>query len=180
VIVGGVAMRYAKALFQLGIEGGNYRELLTELTDFSDFIGEREDVKDVLESSIYNMQEKRGILDTIILNNQYSEVLSKFLILLLEKGRIYFARQILKGFTALVEGHEGIERVTVTVATPLEAEQKEEIIGALKACSRQKILIEEQVDPSIMGGLIIKAGSRVFDGSIATQVTRLGEKLKKG
>ncbi len=180
MIIGGVAKRYAQALFELGLESGTYRGLLAELTDFCDFLAENVDVKKVLESSIYNVQEKRGVLNALLKGKNYSEMMEQFLRLIQEKRRISFIPQIRNGLLLLVESHEGIERVDVTVASALDKGQKKEIVNALEKSTGKKVVLEESVDPSIIGGLIIKAGSKIYDGSILTQVNALGEKLKKG
>jgi F-type H+-transporting ATPase subunit delta len=180
VIIGGVAKRYAQALFEIGLEEKNYNELLGELEDFCSFISEKEDVRNVIASSVYNIQEKMRLLDSILSEKKYSETTVKFLKLIMEKGRIVFIDQILNGFRDLVERHEGIERVEITVPSPLDDAQREEILDALCEKTGKKVVLEERVDPSIIGGLIIKAGSTIYDGSVRTQIDRLSENLKKG
>jgi len=180
MIVGGVAKRYAQAIFELGLEGGTYRDLLSEFTDFCNYLDEKGEIKEILESSIYNVQEKRGVLDALLKKKNYSEMIDHFLRLIQEKRRISFITQIRNGLLLLVESHEGIERVEVIASSPLEKGQKKEIVNALEKSTGKKVVLEESIDPSIIGGLIIKAGSKIYDGSIVTQLNSLGEKLKKG
>ncbi|RMG59554.1 MAG: F0F1 ATP synthase subunit delta [Deltaproteobacteria bacterium] len=180
MIIGGVAKRYARALFEIGVEEGTYRKILEELEDFCSFLRENEDVKKVLTTSVYNTREKRAVLDAILEKKGYSDVVTRFLTLILEKGRMVFIEQILKGFTLLVEQHEGIERVEVTVPAPLDEAQKGELARVLEEIRQRKVVIEEKVDPSIIGGLVIRVGSIVYDGSVKTQIHKLSENLKKG
>jgi len=180
VIIGGVAKRYAHALFEIGIEEGTYRKLLEELEDFCSFLKENEDVNRVLTTSVYNTSEKRAVLEAILEQKGYSDTISRFLSLILEKGRMVFIEQILQGYRLFVEEHEGIERVEVTVPSPMDDEQKKQLVEVLEGVRGKKIVLEERIDPSIIGGLVVRVGSIVYDGSVKTQIHKLSENLKKG
>lgn len=180
MIVSGVAKRYSKAIFEIGLEEGNYRELLGELEDFNNTLEESREVKEVIESSVYNVQEKRNILQAVLGEKEYRDTTVRFLELVFEKKRIAYIGQIVDGVKALVEHHEGIERVEVTVPKSLDDDQREAILQTLSATMDKKIVLEEKVEPSIIGGVIIKSGSTVYDGSVKNQIHKLGENLKKG
>lgn len=180
MIIGGVAKRYAKAIFEIGLDEDNYGELLEELQDFCDTLDESREAQEALESSVYNAQEKKEVLDAVLRGKSYTETTNRFLKLVFEKKRMPFIGQILNGFKMLVEEHEGIERVEVTVPTALSEGQREEILSTLSDTMGKKIVLAETVEPSIIGGLIIKAGSTVYDGSVKSQIHKLGENLKKG
>jgi F-type H+-transporting ATPase subunit delta len=180
VIISGVAKRYAKAIFEIGLEEGNYGTLLSELQDFCDTLEENPEVKEAIESFVYNSKEKKDVLEAVLKGKSYMDTTTRFLMLVFEKKRMPFIGQILDGFKALVEDHEGIERVQVTVPKALSEKQREEILRTLSETTGKKIVLEEMVEPSIIGGLIIKAGSTVYDGSVKHQIHKLGENLKKG
>ncbi len=180
MIISAVAKRYAKAIFEIGMEEGTYRELLEEIQDFCDTLDESREVKDAIESSVFNAREKRDVLDALLGRKSYREATNRFLRLVFEKKRIPFIRQILDGFKALVEELEGIERVAVTVPKPLSETERDGILQVLFEKMGKKIVLEEMVEPAIIGGMIIKAGSTVYDGSVKNQIHKLGENLKKG
>lgn len=180
MIISGVAKRYALAFFEIGLEEGNYRDPMEELEGFCAILRKNEMAKTILDSSVYNEQEKKSVLHAVLEARTFSDITTRFLILVLEKGRMPYITQILDGYKTLLEAHEGIERIEVTVPSPLDESQRSDILSALSESMGKKIEIEEKVAPSIIGGLIIKAGSTVYDGSIKTQIHKLGENLKKG
>jgi F-type H+-transporting ATPase subunit delta len=180
VIISGVARRYARAIFEIGLEEENYKTIFDELEDFLRTLQENPEAKEVIDSSVYNVQEKRRVLEAVLGEKNYLDRTRRFLQLVFEKKRMPFIGQIIDGLKALIEKHEGIERVEVTVPKSLGDDQREEIVKTLSERIGKKIVLEEKVEPSIIGGLIIKAGSTVYDGSVKNQIHKLGENLKKG
>jgi F-type H+-transporting ATPase subunit delta len=80
----------------------------------------------------------------------------------------------------MVEEFEGIERVEVVVPMPLSVTQKDLLRTVLERRTGKKVVLEETVDPSVLGGLVVRVGSTVYDGSVRTQLQEIREKLRKG
>ena len=80
----------------------------------------------------------------------------------------------------MVEELEGIERAEVSVPMPLSPSQKESLKEMLERRSGKKVVLEETVDPAVLGGLVVRVGSTVYDGSVRTQIRQIRENLQKG
>ena len=103
----------------------------------------------------------------------------EFLIVLLEKKRVGYLTQIVDEFIELVENEKGIERVQVTTARTLEESQKNQLIQKLAAKTGLKIVLEEKVDPAMIGGMIVVIEDQIIDGSVQHGLTMVAEQLGK-
>jgi F-type H+-transporting ATPase subunit delta len=80
----------------------------------------------------------------------------------------------------MVEEYEGVERAVVTVPMALSAPQKDSLRSVLEKRTGKKILLEESVDPAVLGGLVVRVGSTIYDGSVRTQIQQIRQNLQKG
>lgn len=108
-----------------------------------------------------------------------SGILKRFVALLAEHQQLSQADKIIKAFRRYLHEQEGIVAVTTTTATPLDHAHAEEITAALKQALHKEIELETVVDPAIMGGIVVRYGDHVADGSIRSRLEALGEHLKK-
>jgi F-type H+-transporting ATPase subunit delta len=103
-----------------------------------------------------------------------------FLRLIVDKRRMKLLPQILPELRRMVEELEGIERVEVVVPASLPKAQRDFLREVLEKQTGKRIELEEKLDPAVLGGMVVKVGSTVYDGSVRTQLSRIRENLQKG
>ena len=106
-----------------------------------------------------------------------SETIQNFLYLLIDKRRIQYFLDIAESYEGFTCEIFGYVKAKITTATPLSDEQSEEIGKVLERITQKKVLLKAVVDPTIIGGVITEFGDRIFDGSIQSQLEKLGETL---
>ncbi len=180
MIGSGLARRYARALLDIGSEERQVRKILTEVERFSLMLQEAPDLREAMEAIHVNRRDKVAALEAAVSREGFLPSTKNFLLLLVEKGRMNVLPQILLELRRMVEELEGIERVEVVVPSSLSGTQKELLKVVLERQTGKKIELEEKVDPAVLGGMVVKLGSTVYDGSVRTQLSRFQEILQKG
>jgi F-type H+-transporting ATPase subunit delta len=103
-----------------------------------------------------------------------------FLMLVLDKNRLNYLPQIVVSYGMLADELSGVVRPTLTSAMALDAAQVEEIKGTLAKYTGKRVVLKVVVDPALIGGVVTRIGDMAFDGSLKTQLTRIGDILQKG
>jgi F-type H+-transporting ATPase subunit delta len=180
MIGGAIARRYARALLDIGREEGQVRRVLSEVERFGRLLAEVGDLREVLEAAHVNRRDKQAALEGTVSREGFLSVTRNFLRLLVDKRRMDILPQILPELRRMAEELEGIERVEVTVPAALSETQKEFLKTVLERQTGRRIELEEKRDPAVLGGMVVKVGSTVYDGSVRTQLSRIRENLQKG
>jgi F-type H+-transporting ATPase subunit delta len=180
VIAGSLARRYARALLDIGMEEGQVRQVLSEVEEFAKALGGSVELREAMEASHVSREDKQSMLDAVFAKSGYLPTTKSFLSLLVEKGRMNVLPAILSELRRMVEEFEGIERVEVTVPMPLSVPQKDLLRTVLERRTGKKVVLEESVDPAVLGGMVVRVGSTVYDGSVRTQIHQIRENLQKG
>jgi F-type H+-transporting ATPase subunit delta len=179
-IVSGVAGRYAQALFELAQEHKAEDKVAADLAAFSVMIGESADLQRFIKSPVFSADEQTKALAAILARANISGITANFLKLVAAKRRLFAISDMIADYRKLHDLQKGLSRADVTVAEPL----KEEHVRALKAAladitSSKNIEIGIKVDPTILGGLIVRLGSRMVDGSLKTKLNSLRTRMKE-
>jgi F-type H+-transporting ATPase subunit delta len=177
---GSLARRYARALLDIGQEEGHASRILDEIETFAEVLASSPVLREAMEAVHINRRDKHVALEAAAGPLGFLPATRHFLRLLVDKGRMKVLPQILSELRRMVERMEGIQRVEVVVPMPLTAEQREELKAALGRHTGKTIEVEEAVDPSVLGGMVVKVGSTVYDGSIRTQIRQIRETMQKG
>ena len=180
MIAGSLARRYARALLDIGKEEGQVRRSLSEVEEFSKILADSAELREAMESTYISRQVKRTALESLLSSTSYLPTTKSFLSLLVEKGRMNVLPAILVELRSMVEEYEGIERALVTAPMELSAPQKDLLRAVLEKRTGKKILLEESIDPFVIGGMIVRVGSTVYDGSVRTQIQQIRQNLQKG
>lgn len=175
-----LARRYARAMLDIGREEGQVRRVLSEVERFAGLLDDAPDLREVLEASHINRRDKQAALEGTVSQAGYLPVTMNFLRLLVDKRRMNILPQILSELRRMVEELEGIERVEVVSAAPLPETQREFLKSVLEKRTGKRIELEETLDPAVLGGMVVKVGSTVYDGSVRTQLFQIRENLQKG
>lgn len=180
MIGGSLARRYARALLDIGQEERQLRRVLGEAEEFGKALDGSPALREAMEAEHVNRRDKQVALDAILSKAGFLPSTKSFLTLLIEKGRMNILPPILVELRRMVEELEGIERVGVSVPMPMSPPQKEMLKEMLERRTGKKVVLEETVDPAVLGGLVVRVGSTVYDGSVRTQIRQIRENLQKG
>ncbi|MBW1902594.1 MAG: ATP synthase F1 subunit delta [Deltaproteobacteria bacterium] len=175
-----MSRRYARALLSLGQEEGQYAEYGQNLQEFADFCSANDEFFRVVSNQIFAIDDRKKIVETVLEKSSFSHMVKNFLRLLLDKNRIGLIKDITDHYSKLTDEISNITRAEVITARPLKEDAVDRLVQALKALTSKDVEIEVSEDASIMGGLIVKAGGLVLDGSVKTQLEGLRESLKRG
>ncbi len=175
-----ISKRYARALLSLGQEDGKYAEYGQNLQEFMKFCSANDEFFRVISNQIFDYENRKKIMNAILKKSDFAITVKNFLQLLLDKNRIGVVEEINDHYTRFTDELSNITRAEVITAKPLKGEAKDRLVKALKALTSKEVQMDVREDSSIMGGLIVKTGDLVLDGSVKTQLEGLRESLKRG
>lgn len=177
---GALARRYARALFGLGEEREGPRALLSELEALLDAVTGEEALRRVLFTPLHPRAERSGVLREVAQRLGVSADLGAFALFLVKENRTALLPEICEALRELVEQAEGRLKAEVVSARPLE---REELEGLQRAVARRvgaEITLEPRVDANLVGGVVVRVGGLLLDGSVRTQLASLRGSLEKG
>ena len=175
-----IARRYAKALLLIGKEDGQAEAYREELDGVSRLIAREKALNQAITNPLYDAAGRRKVLQTVIEKLGLSKVMTAFLMLLFDKGRIGFISNINDFYQKLVDELQGVARASLVSATELSSETTEKIRTSLSMKTGKDIILEVEQDPSLIGGIVTQIGDLVLDGSVKTQLINMRETLKRG
>ena len=175
-----VARRYAKALIDLAGRDDRLEEIGAQLLQHRDLLGMNAALQRVLYNPGVSTEVKAGILAQILERTQPAPLLRRFLLLLVEKDRLRQFDLICEHYEHLA--NERLRRVVarVTTAVELDPSQRQAVMQKLRRMTQKDVMLETQVDPAILGGLIVRIDHVILDGSLQGQLTRLRQELIGG
>ncbi len=175
-----IALKYARGLFAVGKEDGQFKEYGQELDRLAAFLREAPDIMEALENPVFPPDLKLQIVEELIKALNIIDAVAKFLRLLVEKRRIHHIAQIAEAYQELLDEELGISRAKVVAAIELSPEDQQKLAEALEKVTGQKVIVEMEVDPSIIGGVVARIGDLVLDGSIRAQLEKFKESIRRG
>jgi len=175
-----ISRRYAKALILIGQEDGRAEQYNAELESVVGLFDTQEDFETALINPLFNKNDRKKVLEAVLAAIDLSEIMKSFLILLFDKGRIGFLREIASYYKDLADELKGVVKASIVSATELSSEAVEKIKESLSKKTGKTIVLNVQQDPGLIGGVVTKIGDLVMDGSVKTQLMNMRETLKKG
>jgi F-type H+-transporting ATPase subunit delta len=173
-----LARRYAKALFSLGKEQDKYSAYNTALAAIAALYDESPEIGDSLTNPLYPLEARQKIMAKIAELAKADKILAAFLNLLVEKHRADILPDIARVMQVMVDSELGISHGSVVSAVELDTALLGKIQSTLEKITGNQVILETEVDSSIIGGIIAKVGDLVLDGSIKTQLYGLKESIK--
>lgn len=174
-----MAGRYANALFELALETNAIEAVKTELDRFDAIVADNADLTRLVRSPVFSAEEQLQALSAVLERMGIRGLAANFLKLAASNRRLFAVRDMIKAFRALVAQHKGEATAAVTVAEPLKDAHVDALRAALKAVSGKDVDLDVKVDPSILGGLVVKLGSRMVDSSLRTKLNALKHAMKE-
>jgi F-type H+-transporting ATPase subunit delta len=164
----------------LGREDGSYRKYGDELKEFLDIAATGGQLSRALAFRLYPLEERRAVLEAVLQKSGFSDFVKNFLRLLLKKGRMSALPEIVDYYDHLCDEISNVIRASITTARPLGEDAVNRIVAALKGMTSKDVKAEVVQDASLVGGLVVRVGDLVLDGSVKTQLASLTESLKRG
>ena len=177
--ISGVAGRYATALLELALEEKALERIETDLNRFGEALDASEDLARLVKSPMFSSDDQGRALAAILDEVKIDGLTKNFLLLVARNRRLFAVPGMIGAFRALAAAHRGEVSATVTTASQLNDTQVTALKQALKAALGKDVTLDQRVDPSLLGGLTVKVGSRMIDTSLRTKLTRLKHAMKE-
>ena len=178
-IVSGVAGRYAAALFELAQEAKAVDAVAADLAKFEALIASNPDMARFVKSPVFTSDEQVKALTPILEKAGISGLAAQFLKLVAAKRRLFAVHDMVRAYSALVDRDKGVVRAQVTVADMPSEKVLSDIKSALKDVAGDKVEVDVKVDPTIIGGIVVKLGSRMVDASLRTKLNGIRTAMKE-
>ena len=174
---GSVSRRYARALFSIGVDRGNFEQLGKELDAFSDLWTGSTELREAIANPVFKASEKRAVLQSLLPRVAPTADVQRFVLLLLDRGRLAAVPSIARAYREMADLHTGRVRAQVSSAQALAPADLERVRQALARRTGKQVIIETAVDPGLIGGIVARVGDLILDGSVRTQLDTLRNKL---
>lgn len=171
------ATPFAKALFDVAASQGTLETTGAELRALAAVVAEHDELRRMLSHPALPPKTKHEIIDRVAGEMNVSAPLRRLLALLADRDRLGLLPQLNEAFQARVMQHLGIAEAHVTTAVPLPADKAEALTRGLQAATGKQIRLTTTVDPAIMGGVVARLGSTVYDGSVVRHLERIRARL---
>jgi F-type H+-transporting ATPase subunit delta len=178
-IVSGVAGRYATALFDLARDGNAIDAVKADLERFDALMAESADLRRLVRSPVFSAEEQRHALSAVLEGAGIGGLAANFLKLVTANRRLFAVRDMIRAFRELVADYRGEATAEVTVAEQLKDEHAAALKTALKSVSGKDIDLNVKIDPAIIGGIVVKLGSRMVDTSLRTKLNAIRQAMKE-
>jgi F-type H+-transporting ATPase subunit delta len=172
-IVEGVAGRYASALFELANESSKLSDVEKDLVTFQGLLDESSDLVRLVRSPVIAADDQARAIAVIVDKAGIDGLAANFLKLVSSNRRLFVIQDIIKAYRTLAAKARGEIAAEVTSAVPLSDEQVASLKETLKASMGKDVTLQSRVDPSLLGGLIVKVGSRMIDSSLKTKLQNI-------
>jgi F-type H+-transporting ATPase subunit delta len=175
------AIRYARALFDVALkEKADLEALEQELAGFNDLVKKHQTLERVLLNPAVPAPRKRDAVAALTARIGLHPVLAKLLVLLAGRDRLVLLPDLLETYRARLLDHRNVVRAEVTTATTLSDDRTRSIERSLAQVTGRTVVLTTRVAPEIIGGLVARIGSTVYDGSVTTQLEKLRRRLVTG
>ena len=177
--VSGVSGRYATALFELARDQKVVDEVKADLDRFEAMLGESADLKRLVRSPVFSSDMQAKALNAVLEKAEITGTSAKFLKVLTANRRLFAVADVIRAFRALVAKYKGEATADITVAEQLNEKNLDALKTALKSVTGKDVALNVKVDPSIIGGLVVKLGSRMVDSSLRTKLNSIKHAMKE-
>ncbi|MCS0495160.1 F0F1 ATP synthase subunit delta [Ancylobacter mangrovi] len=177
--VSGVAGRYATALFELARDAGVIDAVKADLDRFGTLIAESDDLKRLVRSPVFSSEEQEKAIAALLDKIGMSGLSANFFKTVAANRRLFTVESIIRAYDALVASYKGEVTAEVTVAQPLSDAHAATLKQALDAMTGKNVKLAVEVDPSLLGGLKVKLGSKLVDASLKTKLNSIRTAMKE-
>lgn len=175
-----IARRYSAALADIVLVSGETETVRLELAAWRQIFADSPDLREVFSNPAITHANKERLLEDLIKRTAPSKTTSNFVRVLLQNGRLADLGEINDRFAAVLEQRSGVVSAEITSARDLPADERAEFEKNLERLTGKRVNINYAIDKNIIGGVVTRIGSTVYDGSVKTKLDNLKEKLVNG
>ena len=175
-----VANRYAKALADVIMERGQTLTVGDEVKAFTQVIEENSELRNVFASPVIALDRKKAVLNELLARMQFRPTTNNFLQLLLTNQRLHQIEFVRASLMRELDERAGVVSAEVTTARTLAATEQENLLNQLQTATGKRVRVNFKIDPEIIGGIVTRVGSLIYDGSIKNQLALMKQQLAKG
>ena len=172
-----VARRYAFALADVVAESGEAREVQQELQAWEQMLQSHDNLRVAFANPTIPLEQKRAVLNRLIELSRPRPTTTNFLKVLLQNQRLTELGEINRKFEQVLDERAGLVAATVTTARPIPKDVHDRLEGTLRSLTGKKVRIDFETDPELLGGVVTRIGSTVYDGSVRNQLQLMKEKM---
>jgi F-type H+-transporting ATPase subunit delta len=169
----GVAGRYATALFDLAVDQGAVDSTANDLAGLQALIDESGDLRRLIRSPLFSRDQQQAAMDAVLERAGISRLVRNFVAVVARNRRLFALEAMIKAYRELLARHRGEVTAEVVSAAPLSESQRAAVELALKQAIGANVTVNADVDPSLIGGMIVRVGSRMVDSSLRSKLQRL-------
>lgn len=178
MIEGSIARRYSRALFQLAKEAGQEDAVGVEIEQFNTAYTTSE-LHQVLSNPAFAADVRKKILSQVMQSQQFSSLTVRFLSLLLERDRLAHLAGIVSCYRRSLNQAKGRVEAKVISASALDDSMVERVRAQLRGISGKEVVLQQEVDASLLGGLLVELEGKVYDGSVRTQLEKMKQRIAR-
>lgn len=176
--LGGIAERYATALYDLGEGEKALDAVADDLRGLQELIGESEDFRRLIRSPLILREEQWKAVESVLQKAEVNALTRRFVGVITENRRLFALPEIIAAYLRLLAERRGEVTAEVTSAVKLNEGQTKALEDALRSALGAKVSVQLNIEPEILGGLVVRVGSRMFDSSLRTKLTRMQLAMK--
>lgn len=177
MIAQNIARRYGRAFFEIAREDDGLENYYSQMKAFSELLARYGNLKALLKNPVFSPTERREVLEDVLSQLGVTVMVASFLLFLADQKRIEWVDQIIDSYRSLVDEAEGIVRVSVRAAQGLSPEMASGLKDCLRGWTGRKVEMSVENDPSLLGGVVIRIGDTIYDGSLKKQLSLLENNL---
>ncbi len=175
----GMAGRYASALFALALDAKSVDKIQKDLDGFSQMLNSSTDLQRLVASPAFSADEQSGAIAALVKKAKFGDLTSNFFALVTSNRRLFAIADMISAYRALAAEHRGEITADVTSASALGVTQLKSLKTALKSVVGKDVQVNQKVDESLLGGLVVQIGSRMIDSSLRTKLNNLKLAMKE-
>jgi F-type H+-transporting ATPase subunit delta len=172
-----VARRYALALADVVLQRGEAREVQQELITWAELLRSNTNLREVFANPTIALDKKRGVLKRLLEIARPRPTTANFLKVLLQNQRLTELDEINRRFAAVLDDRAGVVAALVTTARPVAADTQHTLEARLRKLTGKQVRVEFDTDPDMIGGIVARIGSTIYDGSVRSQLQQIKEKM---
>lgn len=176
----GLAQRYATALFDLALESDSLDRVATDLASLRRMVSGSRDLSRLVRAPVFSRDEQKKGMQALLRKMDANILTARFILLLAAKRRLFALIEIIAAFDSLIAKRRGEITAQVISARELRDVELEELKQAIKTNLKLEPVMETQIDPSLLGGVIVRIGSRMIDSSLRTKLEGMRTAMRGG
>jgi F-type H+-transporting ATPase subunit delta len=174
---GSISRRYAKAIFEIAVDLGNFELLGRQLNELAALWRDSPDLRQTLENPVFKLSQKRAVLQSLMPRLAPARQVQSLTLLLLERGRIAMLPAVARAYEEMCDEKLGRVRAVVKSAQPLDIASETEVRKALERRTGKKVILTTLVDPTLIGGVIAQVAGLELDGSVSSRLHAMRQRL---